>query len=148
MWTLAITAGGSIVTAVAVAMATYVLTKKREREAEWRKLKFDQYREYILALSGVVSSRSSQEAQARYADAINSMYLIAPSQVVQALQSFQDEISYMNRTRRATEHDRRLGELFRALRDDIHPSLSRQDEAIVFRLLDIPPRPSEQSSEA
>jgi hypothetical protein len=36
--------------ALAAAAVTYLLTKKRDREAEWRKLKLDYYRELVAAI--------------------------------------------------------------------------------------------------
>jgi hypothetical protein len=37
-------------TAIVVAALSYSLTKRREREAEWRKVKLEHYREYIGGL--------------------------------------------------------------------------------------------------
>ena len=88
MLTIVFTALISFVTAIAVTIITYVLTRRREHEADWRKLKFSQYQELLLALSGITEGRSTAEAQARYSDAVNSMALVAPTQVVRALQAF------------------------------------------------------------
>ncbi len=61
-----------------VAVVTYVLTKKREHEADWRKAKLEHYREYVAALSAVVQGREiTPSAQARYADAVNALTLVA-----------------------------------------------------------------------
>ncbi len=68
------------------AVLTYILTGRKEHAADWRKLKFEQYREFILALSGIVEGRSTDAAQLRYADAANAMMLVAPASVYQALQ--------------------------------------------------------------
>ena len=46
----------SIPAAAAVAALSYLLNKRRERESEWQKLKLDHYKEYVLALSGVVAA--------------------------------------------------------------------------------------------
>jgi hypothetical protein len=43
-------ASGVIVTA-----ASYYLTKKKEREADWRKYKFEQYKEFMVSISGIVA---------------------------------------------------------------------------------------------
>jgi len=40
-----------------------MLARRREHEADWRKLKLGQYQEFILALSGVVRERATPEAQ-------------------------------------------------------------------------------------
>jgi len=51
-----LTATTSVIGALAVASLTYIFTRRREHEADWRKMKLDHYREYIAALSGVVHS--------------------------------------------------------------------------------------------
>jgi hypothetical protein len=58
---------------LAAVTVTYVLTKKREQASEWRKLKLDHYREFLAALSGIVTRRATPQAHARYADALNSL---------------------------------------------------------------------------
>jgi hypothetical protein len=138
---IAITAAVSAATTLLAIVITYVLTKRREHEADWRKLKFSQYQELVLALSGIVPERTSQETQSRYADAVNSMALVAPLAVLDALAAFQAEISYSNRHNRAVNdrHDELLGVLFRAMRHDIQPSHTSDDSAFPFHLLTIPP---------
>ena len=65
-------------TALTVAGFTNYLTKARERESEWRKLKLERYREYVSALSGIVEGSATSEAHKRYADAVNELQLVAP----------------------------------------------------------------------
>jgi hypothetical protein len=138
MSTLVVTSVITALTAIIAVFVTYVLTKKREHEGDWRKIKLGQYQEFVLALSGVVRERATPDAQRRYADAVNSMMLIAPRAVLVCLQAFQDEISYVNKGRTDERHDRRLQELIRAMRQDVHPS-KLQDGNFPFRLLGLPP---------
>jgi hypothetical protein len=84
-----ISAIAALLGGVVVAIANYYLSLKREHEADWRKLKFERYQEYIVALSGVVQGRETLEAKLRYADAVNSLSLVAPQTVLSALQAFQ-----------------------------------------------------------
>ena len=63
----------SAVTALLVAAITSALTRRREREADWRRLKLERYQELVVALSGIVKERSTAEAQSRFADACNSL---------------------------------------------------------------------------
>jgi hypothetical protein len=134
-----ITAGASAVTAIVAVIITYVLTKKREHEADWRRLKFSQYQEFILALSGIVRGRSTSEGHSRYADAVNSMALVAPLKVLSALKAFQKEISYTNNQRSDERHDQLLNVLLRAMREDIQPNRLSSDASFSFRLLAPPP---------
>jgi hypothetical protein len=121
---------------LAVFVTSY-LTRKRDREAEWRKLKFAQYQEFILALSGVLDGRSNPAAQARYADAVNSMGIIAPLPVLKAMAAYQSEISQSNLNKVRARHDKLLDALYKALREDIHPSAALGDEASFF-LIGVP----------
>ena len=41
--------------AIGAVIVTYILTKRREHEADWRKFKFFQYQEFVLALPGIVN---------------------------------------------------------------------------------------------
>ena len=133
-----ISAAAALIGGVVVAMANYYLSIRREHEADWRKLKFERYQEYVVSLSGVVQGRETREAKLRYADAVNSLSLVAPESVLSALHKFQDEISYVNTNRSQGEHDRLLNILFREMRADIRPK-SVKDDTISFHLLAAPP---------
>jgi hypothetical protein len=128
------TAGVSATAAILAVVITSMLARRREHEADWRKLKLGQYQEFILALSGVVRERATPEAHRRYADAVNSMNLVAPGMVLTALQAFQKEISYINNDRSEDRHDRLLEALIRAMRTDIHPKWLNEDPTLSFRL--------------
>jgi hypothetical protein len=133
-------AATAIVTAASAILAviiTYVLSKRREHEGDWRKLKLEQYREFVLAPSGVVRERATPKAQRRYADAVNSMILVAPVAVLTRLQEFQNEISHANQARSDERHDELLSALFRAMRQDVHPS-RLEERSFDFRLLGFP----------
>jgi hypothetical protein len=125
-------------TALAAAALTYVFGKLRDREAEWRKLKLDHYKEYVAALSGVIGQRATDASQTRYSDAANFMTLVAPPDVMRAFYSFQDEIGSSNQNRSKQRYDDALTALFRAVRRDVHPK-TPDDTGIVFRLFDVPP---------
>jgi hypothetical protein len=134
-----VTAGVSATAAILAVVMTATLTRKREHEADWRKLKFGQYQEFILALSGVVRERATPETQRRYADAVNSMNLVAPMAVLEALRTFQKEISLLNNSRNDDRHDQLLGILIKTMRNDIHPRPINDDSPSSFRLLGLPP---------
>ena len=125
--------------ALVVAAASYALSKRREREAEWRQVKLEHYREYIAGLSGIVNERATPASQARYSDAVNALLLVAPGAVLRALRSFQAEIAESNKDRSNARHDALLSDLVRAIRRDIHPG--RADDAdLSFQVLGVPRR--------
>jgi helix-turn-helix protein len=74
--------------ALAGAEVTYLLTKKRDREAEWRSLKLNYYRELVAAMSGIVGRRSTPQNHVRFADALNNLNLVAPKEVITKLYAF------------------------------------------------------------
>jgi hypothetical protein len=116
-----------------------VFGRKRDREAEWRKVKLEQYREFTAALSSIVHRGSDESSQRRYADAINNMILIAPSQVLESLYAFQDEISFKNTRRDPARYETLFSELARQMRLDCHPTRPRDSEDFLFRTMDVPP---------
>lgn len=71
-------------------VASYLFTKKNEREAELRKEKLEHYKEFTASISRVVSGDRTAEAQQEYSHACNKLYLFAPQDVLEALQDFQD----------------------------------------------------------
>jgi hypothetical protein len=129
----------SAVATICAVIVTYYLTKKKERDSEWRKLKFGQYQEFILALSGVVRERATREGQRRYADAVNSMSIVATPEILSALMNFQREISYKNSQRTQQKHDDLLDALIRLMREDIYPGQSKTAPDFSFYLLGMPP---------
>jgi hypothetical protein len=139
--TAALTAAASLVTALVVAAATYILTKRREHEADWRKLKVEHYREFLVALSGIVEGRADRAAQLRYADAVNALMLVAPVEVFEAVQAYLSEISASNPHRTGAEHDRRLNKVLAAMRSDLDPAKA-SSEGLSFYLLAPPREPS------
>jgi len=121
--------------AVVVAAVTYAFTKRREQEAVWRDLKLKHYQEYIAALSATVGAKATPEIRARYADAGNTLSLVAPPEVLRALYAFQDEISLKGPAKDRFRHDARLTDLMRAMRADAQAGLPASEESdLNFRL--------------
>lgn len=107
--------------------------RKREHESDWRKAKLEHYREYVAALAGVAQGRSAPTAQARYADAVNSLTLVAPPAVLKALYAFQDEISCRNTARSDEVHDRLFASLLAEMLRDKCGVKYRFKDSAAFR---------------
>ena len=133
----AISGAVAIVVAAMTAGSTYLLTKKREREADWRKMKLDIYRAYVIALSGTVKHNRTIEDQAKYSDAANSLVLVASPAILRALYIFQDAVA---------DKSDCLDNLLNALRHDVDPSRRGKDGDLSFRLLS--PLPNHTSGNA
>lgn len=134
----------SAAAALLVSALSFALNRRQQREADWRKTKFDLYREYVAALSGIIQGRENADAHCRYADTVNSLSLVASLAVLSALYAFQDEISWRSQSRRSSErHDALLNEVLAAMRQDLHPS--RRDEPSGFRFFSVPPTAAQVS---
>lgn len=94
---------------IAVAGATYWFTKKREREAEWRKEKLEHYKAFVAALGGTISGETTPDGQRAFARACNNLNLVAPQAVIEALRKFQDEIKVSNPNKSMERHDKLIG---------------------------------------
>ena len=123
---------------LAVSVLAYIFGKRRDSEGEWRRLKLEGYKEFWISLSGIVHNGKSQEAHRRYADAVNSLILIAPVAVLIALDAFQNQINFKNSARTDSEYDSLLSKLARAMRIDSQPHNPKDPQDYVFRTLDIP----------
>jgi hypothetical protein len=119
---------------IAVAALTFFFTKRKERQAEWRKQKLEHYREFLDALSGVVGTDATREGQLRWARACNTIGLVASQRVLLALRGFQDAIAKSNKKSTAEEHDIRLNQLMLAIRADLDISPADDPKNFSFRL--------------
>lgn len=118
--------------ALLLAVAGYVLTKRAEREAEWRKEKLAYYKEFVSSLSGAIANETTTEGQIRFSRACNDILLFAPHRVIVALDRFWDEIRASNPSKSLANHDKLLSELFFAIRRDI--GVRPRDERQTFNV--------------
>lgn len=132
--------------AIAAAFVTSQLTRRREREAEWRKLKLAQYQELIRAISTNLIGRWTPASTALYSDAYNSTLVFAPLPVVNALQRYQDEITCSNQAPDIETQYQRCHELICAIREDI-TGKAEGAPSKRFALITIPPISTTSASE-
>lgn len=128
----------ALIAAVATPAAgalTYGLTKRREREAEWRRFKLDYYREYVAAMSGVAEATATPEARQRFTDAANNLALVAPAKVLRAAYALVDDVNDAHRT--PESYEAALARFFRAIRADSHASVP-DDAGLAFKLFSVP----------
>jgi len=102
--------------AVIVAALSYLFTKMKEREADWRKWKYEQYKEFLVALSGNVGSNPNPENHKSFLRACNTLNLIGSQSVLAALQSL---IASMNADNPREENNARISRLIWAIRKDV-----------------------------
>lgn len=117
----------SAASALVVAAAGYVFTKRAEREATWRAEKLAYYKAFVSSLSGVLEGETSDEGQQQFARACNDIQLFAPERVIRTLAQFQDEIQVSNPAKSRERHDKLLSQLFFEIRRDLR--ISPRDSA-------------------
>ncbi len=126
-----ISASGSIL----VATLTYFFSKRKDREAERRKLKIEHYENFANAMSQFVMEKISTEARKKFADACNRIFLIASPEVVICLYTLVEEISPRNQKPDKQKHDKLLTELMIAMRKDIGLKNDGFNDSFRFLLL-------------
>ena len=122
----------AIIAAAASAIAsaiTFFLTRKKEREAEWRKLRVEQYRELITAMSEVAGEATPRNNQ-RLALAANQVGLLASSEVLRYQTMLLDAVA----TGRLEDHDNILTSLMHAIRMDLQVPDAEQQSGISFKI--------------
>lgn len=124
----------SATASIVAAAVTFLLTKRKEREAEWRKQKLEHYREFMDAMSGIVGTDSTPEAQRRWARATNTIGLVASQRVLLALRQFQDAIAKSSPDRSQETHDQALNRLMLAIRADLDVTPADDPAMFSFRL--------------
>lgn len=127
----------AIITAAAGLVAsalTFFLTKKKEREAEWRKQKLDHYKEFMAALNDIVGPPAPVEAKVRFASAANNIFLVGSPAVLVALRGYLDETAESNTNRSNDKHDDLLTKLIFAVRDDLGIEPNKPMGDYTFRL--------------
>jgi hypothetical protein len=98
---------------------TYWSTKRRERDAEWRKEKLVYYKAFIESLSGIVRGDETPEGHKIYAKTTNNLLLFAPQSVIKAVNAFRDEIAISNPTPSRERFHALLTDLVLAIRKDV-----------------------------
>lgn len=107
----------SAASGVVVAAVSFYLTKKKEREADWRKYKFEQYKEFMLALSNNLRMSETPGGTRDFSRACNSPHLIGSKGVLIALHSLLAAAG--NPSLSNDCHDAHLSKLIWEIRQDV-----------------------------
>jgi hypothetical protein len=102
---------------VTVASLSYYFSKKKEREADWRKYKFEQYKEFMVSMSGNLTNSSTPDGIRSFYKACNALSLIGSRGVLLALPAFINSAGKPNVSRDA--HDALLSKLIWEIRQDV-----------------------------
>ena len=102
---------------VTVASLSYYFSKKKEREADWRKYKFEQYKEFMVSMSGNLANTSTPDGIRNFYKSCNALSLIGSRGVLLALPAYINSAGKPNLSRDA--HDALLSKLIWEIRQDV-----------------------------
>lgn len=118
--------------AICVAAVTYLFAKQKERESDWRKYKFEQYKEFLISMSGALGRNPTLEGRLGFARACNTLHLIGSGEVLKALHELQDELEAPLDIRSQERHDALLSKLIWEIRQDIQiPRTTEMSQFVV-----------------
>jgi len=119
----------AIISACAVAFVapaiSYYLTKRKERDAEWQRFKFELYKEFVESAGGAAAVNPSPEDLARFTAACNTLHLAASKGALDALHDFQDDLMSRGGQRQHELLSRLAWELRKDLRIARNPSVEQ-----------------------
>jgi hypothetical protein len=95
----------SAAAAIIVPAISFSFTKRKERQDDWRRYKFEMYKDFVQSLSGIVGTDSTPGGNRRFAEACNTLHLIASKGVLRTLHDFQEAVSVSNHQVSAKDHD-------------------------------------------
>jgi hypothetical protein len=139
VFTVLISGALSVLAALGTVALTHYFGRMRDREADWRKMKLEHYKEYVAALSGTVHHGYDGAVQRRYSDAANALALVAPTKVLTALYALLDETSVRNQNPTLARYESLLSSLLRSMREDCHPKPPKDGSEFTFRTINVPP---------
>lgn len=127
-----ITASSSVI----VVALSHFFSRRKDRDTEWRNQKIAHYKELLAALSETaIHGINHDRAQERFANAFNTVSLVAPQSVVDVLLAFHSEIAISNPNQSRERHDQLLSDLMFTIRKDIGITPSDDPSTFRFRLI-------------
>jgi hypothetical protein len=121
------------------AAITFVLTKAKDRSAELQQRKQSQYHQLLSAISDLFDySVSEEDAQKRFASAVNSIVLVAPKPVIDAIMAYYREL-----TNRPINHERSaelLKRLILEMRKSLELPFDDDPSTFDFEMVAVPKR--------
>lgn len=126
----------SAAASVVVAMITSALTKRAERRDELHRNEIEHYRELLSSISELaIDGTDKDKANVRFAHAANTIALVAPQAVINALMDFHEEVRFSNPERSLKGHDAKLRRLLLEIRKSLKLPFSDVPESFHFHLI-------------
>jgi hypothetical protein len=132
-----ISASASII----VAALSFALNKRAERKFVLQQRRVAHYRELLNALSDLaVDGTDKEKANQRFANAANTITLVAPQYLIESLMRFHDEVKFSNPNKSQEGHDRALKELLLALRKSLELPYRDNPQTFDYHLIGSSPK--------
>jgi hypothetical protein len=125
----------SAAASIVVAALSFVFNTRQKRQDEIQQRKVKHYQELLSALSDLAVHGLNDDTNARYATAFNTIALIAPQRVIEALSEFQDEIKMSNQNKSHQRHDELLTKLLLEIRHSLELPFDDNPSTFRFRLI-------------
>lgn len=126
---------------VIVAAVSYVLHQRAERRTSLQQRKIIHYQDLLNALSDLaVDGTDKNKANQRFASAANTIALVAPQYVIDALMEFHDEVKFSNPNKSVEGHDRALKKLLLAIRKSLELPFKDDPQNFNFHLIGSSPK--------
>lgn len=141
-----VTAAASIV----VAVASFVLNKRAQRQDAIQDRKLAHYRKLLAAISDLaVDGLDKDKANQRFARSVNTIALVAPQHVILALMNFHDEVRFSNPNSTKEGHDHKLQILLLEMRKSMSLPFKDDPKTFNFHLVGgRPPSPAAPNTPA
>ena len=128
-------------TSVIIAALTFALTKRAERKTTLQQSKIDHYQKLLNAVSDLaVDGTDKEDANMRFANAANTIALVAPTYVINALMEFHDEVKFSNPNKSLDGHDAKLKRLLLAIRKSLELPFHDNPSEFNFHLIGSSPK--------
>src|ERR1035438_8935728 len=118
---------------------TYYFNKKHDHEADWRKKKLEHYIEFISAFSRGSGQNCDVAEQQQFTDAVNSLELVAPPEVLIAFKIFWDGTQDDDIGHDPHKWRPLWSSFMRVMRKDCHPKPPKDNPEFIFEPIFRPP---------
>lgn len=131
----------SAAASIIVAALSFALNKRAERKAALQQRRVAHYQELLNALSDLaVDGTDKDKVNQRFANAANTIALVAPQHVIATLMRFHDEVKFSNPNKSQEGHDRALKELLLAIRESLELPYKDDPKTFDFHLIGSSPK--------
>ncbi|HET6991397.1 MAG TPA: hypothetical protein VFJ43_08745 [Bacteroidia bacterium] len=126
---------------ILIAALTFFFTKKSERKDALQQRKLERYQELLGAISDLaIDDVDKVDANLRFAKSVNTIVLVAPQKLINALMEFHDEVKFSNPNKSQGGHDNKLRNLILEMRKSLELPFDDDPKKFNFHLVGSKPK--------